>query len=77
MKLKDIELLEKADEIMLNLNKYPEDKRLHEISNVGQILKTLNMVKDPNNVNEVLRAYNKSAYNSIVKNVNKQIRKSK
>lgn len=71
MKLKDIELLEKADEIMLNLNKYPEDKRLHEISNVGQILKTLNMVKDPNNVNEVLRAYNKSAYNSIVKNVNK------
>lgn len=71
MKLKDIELLEKADEIMLNLNKYPEDKRLHEITNVGQILKTLNMVKDPNNVNEVLRAYNKSAYNSIVKNVNK------
>lgn len=71
MKLKEIELLEKADEIMLNLNKYPEDKRLHEISNVGQILKTLNMVKDPNNVNEVLRAYNKSAYNSIVKNVNK------
>ena len=71
MKLKDIELLEKADEIMLNLNKNPEDKRLHEISNVGQILKTLNMVKDPNNVNEVLRAYNKSAYNSIVKNVNK------
>lgn len=71
MKLKDIELLEKADEIMLNLNKYPEDKRLHEISNVGQILKTLNMVKDPNNVNEVLREYNKSAYNSIVKNVNK------
>lgn len=71
MKLKDIELLEKADEIMLNLNKYPEDKRLHEISNVGQILKTLNLVKDPNNVNEVLRAYNKSAYNSIVKNVNK------
>ena len=71
MKLKDIELLEKADEIMLNLNKYPEDMRLHEISNVGQILKTLNMVKDPNNVNEVLRAYNKSAYNSIVKNVNK------
>lgn len=71
MKLKDIELLEKADEIMLNLNKYPEDKRLHEISNVGQILKTLNMVKDSNNVNEVLRAYNKSAYNSIVKNVNK------
>lgn len=71
MKLKDIELLEKADEIMLNLNKYPEDKRLHEISNVGQILKTLNMVKDPNNVNEVLRAYNKSAYNSIVKNINK------
>lgn len=71
MELKDIELLEKADEIMLNLNKYPEDKRLHEISNVGQILKTLNMVKDPNNVNEVLRAYNKSAYNSIVKNVNK------
>lgn len=71
MKLKDIELLEKADEIMLNLNKYPEDKRLHEISNVGQILKTLNMVKDPNNVNEVLRAYNKSAYNLIVKNVNK------
>lgn len=71
MKLKDIELLEKADEIMLNLNKYPEDKRLHEISNVGQILKTLNMVKDPNNVNEVLRAYNKSAYNSIVKNVHK------
>ena len=71
MKLKDIELLEKADEIMLNLNKYPEDKRLHEISNVGQILKTLNMVKDPNNVNEVLRAYNKSAYNSFVKNVNK------
>lgn len=71
MKLKDIELLETADEIMLNLNKYPEDKRLHEISNVGQILKTLNMVKDPNNVNEVLRAYNKSAYNSIVKNVNK------
>lgn len=71
MKLKDIELLEKADAIMLNLNKYPEDKRLHEISNVGQILKTLNMVKDPNNVNEVLRAYNKSAYNSIVKNVNK------
>lgn len=71
MKLKDIELLEKADEIMLNLNKYPKDKRLHEISNVGQILKTLNMVKDPNNVNEVLRAYNKSAYNSIVKNVNK------
>lgn len=71
MKFKDIELLEKADEIMLNLNKYPEDKRLHEISNVGQILKTLNMVKDPNNVNEVLRAYNKSAYNSIVKNVNK------
>lgn len=71
MKLKDIELLEKADEIMLNLNKYPEDKRLHEISNVGQILKTLNIVKDPNNVNEVLRAYNKSAYNSIVKNVNK------
>ena len=71
MKLKDIELLEQADEIMLNLNKYPEDKRLHEISNVGQILKTLNMVKDPNNVNEVLRAYNKSAYNSIVKNVNK------
>lgn len=71
MKLKDIELLEKADEIMLNLNKYPEDKRLHEISNVGQILKTLNMVKDPNNINEVLRAYNKSAYNSIVKNVNK------
>lgn len=71
MKLKDIELLEKADKIMLNLNKYSEDKRLHEISNVGQILKTLNMVKDPNNVNEVLRAYNKSAYNSIVKNVNK------
>ena len=71
MKLKDIELLEKADEIMLNLNKYPEDKRLHEISNVGQILKTLNMVKDPNNVNEVLRAYNKSAYNSIVKNIKK------
>ena len=71
MKFKDIELLEKADEIMLNLNKYPEDKRLHEISNVGQILKTLNMVKDSNNVNEVLRAYNKSAYNSIVKNVNK------
>lgn len=71
MNLKDIKLLEKADEIMLNLNKYPEDKRLHEISNVGQILKTLNMVKDPNNVNEVLRAYNKSAYNSIVKNVNK------
>lgn len=71
MKLKDIELLEKADKIMLNLNKYPEDKRLHEISNVGQILKTLNMVKDPNNVNEVLRAYNKSAYNSIVKNINK------
>lgn len=71
MKLKDIELLEKADEIMLNLNKYPEDKRLHEIINVGQILKTLNMVKDLNNVNEVLRAYNKSAYNSIVKNVNK------
>lgn len=71
MKLKDIKLLEKADEIMLNLNKYPEDKRLHEISNVGQILKTLNMVKDPNNVNEVLRAYNKSAYNSIVKIVNK------
>ena len=71
MKLKDIELLEKADEIMLNLNKYPEDKCLHEISNVGQILKTLNMVKDPNNVNKVLRAYNKSAYNSIVKNVNK------
>lgn len=71
MKLKDIKLLEKADEIMLNLNKYPEDKRLHEISNVGQILKTLNMVKDPNNVNEVFRAYNKSAYNSIVKIVNK------
>lgn len=71
MKLKDIELLEKADKIMLNLNKYPEDNRLHEINNVGKILKTLNMVKDPNNVNEVLRAYNKSAYNSIVKNVNK------
>ena len=71
MKLKDIELLEKADEIMLNLNKYPEDMRLHEISNVGQILKTLTMVKDSNNVNEFLRAYNKSAYNSIVKNVNK------
>ena len=65
MKLKQIEKLEHADSIMLNLDQYPDPTKA--IIQVGQELYKLGLVSDPTNIHDVLKAYNNSVLNKIRK----------
>lgn len=65
MQLKQIEKLEHADSIMLNLDQYPDPTKA--IIQVGQELYELGLVSDPTNIHDVLQAYNKNVLNKIGK----------
>lgn len=65
MKLKQIEKLEHADSIMLNLDQYPDPTKA--IIQVGQELYELGLVSDPTNIHAVLKAYNKNVLDKIRK----------
>lgn len=65
MQLKQIEKLEHADSIMLNLDQYPDPTKA--IIQVGQELYELGLVSDPTNIHDVLKAYNENVLNKIRK----------
>lgn len=65
MKLKQIEKLEHADSIMLDLDQYPDPTKA--IIQVGQELYELGLVSDPTNIHDVLKAYNENVLNKIRK----------
>ena len=71
MKLDQIKKLEDADQVILNLNKYADPTQA--IINVGQELYELGLVKDPNDLHEILKVYNKDVLNKIRKEEDKWI----
>lgn len=69
MKLDQIKKLEDADQVILNLNKYADPTQA--IINVGQEFYELGLVKDPNDLHEILKVYNKDVLNKIRKEEDK------
>ena len=65
MQLKQIEKLEHADSIMLNLDQYPDPTKA--IIQVGQELHELGLVSNPTNIHDVLKAYNNNVLDKIRK----------
>lgn len=70
MKLDQIKKLEDADQVILNLNKYADPTQA--IINVGQELYELGLVKDPNDLHEILKVYNKDVLNKIRNKIRKE-----
>lgn len=70
MKLEQIKKLEDADQVILNLNKYADPTQT--IINVGQELYELGLVKDPNDLHEILKVYNKDVLNKIRNKIRKE-----
>lgn len=63
MKVKDIEKLEQADQLMFTLSKSKNQKC--DLLKVGQILTELEMIKDKNNSNLIFSAYQRNVNEKI------------
>lgn len=71
MTSKDIEKLEQADRLMLNINNSNDPKT--DILKVGQLLKEVKILEDDANLNTIIDTYNQNAQSEIKKSLKKEM----
>lgn len=70
MTVKDIERLEKIDQLMFNFNN-AQDAQV-QISKAGQLLKKIGMITNSSNINEILTIYNQNVDHEIKNAIRKK-----